>query len=294
MTLRLRAKKPIAQKSRFQAVIYANRGVGKSHFCCSLPNVYYIDTEGLEKYKHFVTMLGKNNSELVRLNDLNEIITELKALLSIKHDFKTVVIDSITFPFHLLANMEAERIAKKESSEGTDYGKNLAKSKRLTFEIGMLLTRLDMNVIVIAHEKTKFEKDKEIGKTSDVTDKMEYALGTVINLRRSGDKVTAIVEKSRYSELKSNEILDFTDGYQTLVQRFGENVFVDQAEVIELASREQIEELTRLLAVLHIPDEKIQKLKANAQAADFDQMSSKHIQSAIDFYQNQHLKAKGE
>lgn len=184
----LKAKRPVVQEERFKAVIYANRGVGKTHFCCSFPNTYYIDCEGLNSHPHFVDMLIKNESDLIRINELSDIIAEVKTLLSTKHDYKTLVIDSITFPFHLLSNFEAERLAKKAGGEGTEFGQNMAKAKRLIFELGMLLTRLDMNVLCTAHEKVKYEKGVEIGKVADCHEKLEYALGSVINLRRQGKK----------------------------------------------------------------------------------------------------------
>lgn len=280
----LRAKKPVLQESRFQALVYANRGVGKTHFCCSFPNSYYIDTEGLEKHKHMVKMLVDNGSHLVRLNDISEIVKEVKDLLSTKHEFKTIIIDSITFPFHFLANMEAERLAKasKGDDDGTSFGKNLAKAKRLTFELGMLLTRVDMNVIVTAHEKTKYEKNVEMGKVSDINDKMEYSLGSVINLKRMGDKVKAYIEKSRYPELKTFELIDFDDGYKTLCDRLGKKLFERDVNPEELATTEQIVEFNRLIEVLNVPDEMVQKYIINARSTTREQMNREIMQKTID------------
>lgn len=290
----LRAKKPVVQEARFQAVVYSNRGVGKTHFCCSFPNSYYIDTEGVEKFPHFVEMLKNNGSDLVRLNDISEIVKEVKELLSTKHDYKTIIIDSITFPFHLLANMEAERLAKYAKApddDGTGFGKNLAKAKRLTFELGMLLTRADMNCIITAHEKTKYEKNVEIGKTSDVNEKLEYSLGTVINLRRMGEKVKAYIEKSRYPELKTHEFIDFDNGYETLCDRLGKKLFEREVKPEDLATSEQITEFNRLIEVLNVPEEIVQKYIINARATTVDQMNKEIMQKTI-----QHLlnKVKGE
>lgn len=276
----LKAKQPIVKDSRFNAIVYANRGVGKTHFCCSFPNAYYIDTEGLENHEHFVEMLKSNGSRIIRINDISEIIKEVNELMSTKHPFKTIVIDSITFPFHLLANMEAERLSKN-GSEGTEYGANLAKAKRRTFELGMLLTRLDMNVIVTAHEKSKYEKNVEIGKVSDVNEKMEYALGTVINLRRIGEKVKAFIEKSRYPELKTFEMIDFNDGYKTLCHKLGKKLFEREVIPEELATKEQIEEFERLVKLLNVPEEIVQKYVMNANSTVVEQMNKEIMQKTI-------------
>lgn len=289
----LRAKEPIIQDARFQAVVYSNRGVGKTHFCCSFPKSYFIDTEGLEKYPHFVEILKHNGSEIIRLNDISEIIKEVKELMSTKHQFKTIIIDSITFPFHFLANMEAERLSKisKGDDDGTSFGKNLAKAKRLTFELGMLLSRTDMNCIVTAHEKVKYEKNIEIGKTSDVNDKLEYALGTVINLKRMGDRVKAYIEKSRYPQLKLFEMMDFDNGYHVLCDRLGRNLFERDVNPEELATLEQIIEFDRLIDILKIPPELVQKYIINARSTTKEQMNREIMQKTIDHLLN---KVKGE
>src|SRR5689334_14885326 len=104
----LRAKKPESTKTpRLKAMLYAGSGTGKTHFCCSFPDTYYIDSEGLEDYPHFVEMIRNNNGDLIYLTEITEIIKEVKELLSTKHTYKTLIIDSISFPIGWLAQMEA-------------------------------------------------------------------------------------------------------------------------------------------------------------------------------------------
>lgn len=278
----LKAKKPEFEPNRFRALLFGNAGSGKTHLCCSLPNTYFIDTEGVLKYKHFVSMLRDNNSAATSIYDISDIINEVKELMTVKHDYKTLVIDSITFPYALLANMEAERLCKKTpDKEGTEYGANLAKSKRLTFHLGMLLTRLDMNVIVTAHEKAKYEKNVEIGKDFDVNEKMSYALGTTMHLRLNGNSRVAFFEKSRYSELPNKGIIDFNDGYEVLKNRFGEDMFVRESSVEKFANKEQISELKKLISILNVPDETIQKWLTSAKSTSLEEMSAEQIGKCI-------------
>lgn len=289
---KLRAKPPVLEPNRFRALIYGDKGVGKTHFACSIPSVYYIDTEGVLKYEKFVDMLKKNKSFAIDLPELGEIINEVKALLTLKHDYKTLVIDSMTFPYALLANMEAERLVlKAPHTEGTEFGANLAKAKRLTFHLGMLLTRLDMNVIVTAHEKTKYEDNKEVGKVADINEKMGYALGTILHLRLAAESKKAFVEKTRYSELQSREILDFTDGYETIKTRFGEEIFLRESIVEQLATEEQIKEIRRLIDVLKTPEEVVNKWLIAAKSQTLEEMEAKKIQACIDSLQS---KIKGD
>lgn len=289
----LRAKKPEIKKPRLKTLLYAGEGAGKTYFCCSMPDTYYIDTENLEDYPQFVEMIKSNNGDLIYLPEISEIIAEVSTLLSTKHNYKTLVIDSISFPYAWLAQMEADRLQKKGANiEGTEFGANLAKAKRLTFQLGILLSRLDMNVIVTAHEKTKFEDNVEKGKTYDITDKMAYSLGSVWNLRLIGKSRKLFVKKSRYLELKNNEILDFENGYETLKEIFGEEIFTREAKEEILATTEQIEKFNHLTEVLQISEERINKLLTNAQATSIEEMSSEFIQKVINKMQKDILGEK--
>ncbi len=288
----LRAKPPVAKPTRLRALIYATKGVGKTHLCTSIPNTYYIDTEGLEDYPKFVKILKKNNGEIIRLNEFSEIIDEVKELITIKHNYKTLVIDSVSFPYGFLANLEAERLSKKDlSKEGTEYGANLAKAKRLTFHLGMLLTRLDMNIIVTAHEKAKFQDGKEIGSAPDINEKMEYALGTVIRFKMFGKQRKAFVEKTRYenNELESGEIIDFPDdkGYEIFKDRFGEEVFSRETITETLADKEQIKEFNRLKDLLKISDEITDKWFIKFNSTEAAELNTSDIQKCIDKMKSQ-------
>jgi hypothetical protein len=285
----LRATKPTLEANRFRALIYGNKGTGKTHFAVSLPNVYFIDTEGVLKYKKFVEMLQKNNSDTIALYELTEIIKEVKELLTVKHDFKTLVIDSITFPYNLLSHLEVERLVKKApNTEGTEFGANVAKAKRLTFHLGMLLTRLDMNVIVIAHEKSKFRDGKDAGLEPDVNEKMGYALGTQLHFRMQGSSRKAFVEKSRYDdhELKNLELLDFEDGYEVIKKRFGEDMFLRDSVIEILATEGQIKEVRRLQELLSYPEESLQKWLISKKAHALDEVNTKDIDKLIEHFKS--------
>lgn len=283
----LRAKKPIVKEPRLKALLYADKGAGKTHLCCSFPDTYYIDTEGVEDYPHFVSMINKNNGDLVCLNDLQEIIKEVQELINTKHTYKTLVIDSISFPSGWIAQMEVDRLIKKSpNTEGTEFGANLAKAKRLIFQLGILLSRLDMNILVVAHEKTRFSDNKEIGKTYDISDKMAYSLGAVWNLRLQGKSRKLFVEKSRYTEMHTGDLIDFDNGYEIIRGLFGEDIFKRESKSEELATPEQIKEYKHLLLILNVPEETSQKWLRSAKAQEVEEMSKEFIQKAIEHLQS--------
>lgn len=279
----LRAKKPEAQPNRFRAVIFGAPSAGKSHFVTNLPDVYYIDTENLQKYKKFREMLDKNGGHIVSLNDMNDIINEVKELLSTKHNYKTLVIDSISVPCGHLANLEVERLvrASTRAIEGTEFGSNVAKPKRLTYHLGMLLARLDMNVIITAHEKSKYEGDKEVGKMPDVSDKLAYLLGTTIHIQNAGGKRIGRVIKSRYTELQDGETINLDNGYETLKSRFGEEVFLRESVLEKLSTKEQLLEISRLSSLRRIPEETQQKWLTKFSANSFQEISEINAQKII-------------
>lgn len=283
----LKAKKPEVTNARFKALIYANTGVGKTHFCCSFPSVYYIDSENLTDYPHLVKMIIDNDGDHALIRELTDIIKEVKELLSVKHKYKTLVIDSLSFPCGLLANLEAERLAAKSAgSEGTEFGANLAKAKRMTLHLGILLSRLDMNVIVTAHEKTRYISGAEVGKTYDINEKMAYSLGTVLNLRQQGNSKKAFVEKSRYPQMKLGELIDFQDGYETISKIFGDEVFQNESKSEVLATSDQITEVKRLLQVLSITDDIVQKILIKGQAQAWEEMNGENVQKCIDNFKS--------
>lgn len=270
----LKARKPkITDKPRLKALVYSGAGVGKTHFCCSFPDAYYIDTEGLEDFPQFVKMLHDRNSDLVYLTELTDIINEVKELISSKHNYKTLIIDSISFPYGWLSQMEAERLQRKSpNTEGTEFGANMAKAKRLTYQLGILLSMIDMNVIVVSHEKVKYAAGEEIGKTYDITDKMAYSLGSVWHLRLQGKNRKLFIEKSRYEELKTNESIDFNEGYECIKNLFGEDIFKRESKIIELSTPEQIMQFNKLSGLLGVTDEQIQLRLRSAKAESLESL----------------------
>lgn len=279
---KLRAQKPEVTSPRLKTLIYADKGAGKTHFCCSIPETYYIDSEGLRDYPKFVKMIRDNNSVLLYLTEMSEMIEEVRSLLSVEHNYKTLVIDSISFPYAWVCQLEAERLQKKPGKEGTEFAANTSKAKRLIFQLGILLSRLDMNVFVISHEKTKYVGGEEQGKTFDIYDKMAYSLGSAWNLRLLGDTRKLFVEKTRYDELKQWDLLDFDDGYGVIKKLFGEDLFIRKSAIEELATSEQVETFNRLTTILNVSEEILQKWLIKAQSTSPSDMSTANIQKYID------------
>src|SRR5438067_5561482 len=90
----LRAKKPEAVTKRLKLFMFGPAGVGKTTAAIQFPKSYIIDCErGTENYDKLITESG---SVVFQTTDIHDVITEVKSLLTEKHDFRTLVIDPIT------------------------------------------------------------------------------------------------------------------------------------------------------------------------------------------------------
>lgn len=274
--LALRGKKPEIKPQRFKALIFGREGSGKSHFVCDIPDAYIIDTEGLSQYKKFVKKIHATNSVVAEIKELEDIIKEVKTLSSTKHSYKTVIIDSASPPYNWLCNLEAERL-KRDGTEGVEFGKNTAKPKRLMMHLGLMLERLDMNVIVTSHETGWYIENVEVGKKSDVPDKIAHLLGASLHIEKLGttDVRKLRVRKSRYDELPDNKYIDF-NGYETIKELFGENIFLTESVPQELANQEQLTELKYLLGVLNVSEETIQKHLLKSKSTAFSELPKEY------------------
>src|SRR5688500_5217224 len=90
----LRAKKPEAVIKRLKLFMFGPAGGGQTTADIQFPNSYIIDAErGAENYDKIITASG---SVVFRTTDIQDVIQEVKSLLTVKHDYRTLVIDPIT------------------------------------------------------------------------------------------------------------------------------------------------------------------------------------------------------
>lgn len=271
-----------AQQERFKCVLYGDKGSGKSWFAYSFPDALVIDTENIISYSKFKSRLQENNGGYIAANtleEMKEIIVEL-----FKNDglYKTLVIDSISVPYHDMCNREIDRL-KKGGSEGTEFARHTTKAKRILFDIGQLLKRIDMNVILIAHQKDKYEGDAHIGYTSDIPDKVAYDLGCEIEAQRRGSSFKGVVKKSRYSGIlkpASTFDLEFAGNENA----FGYNKKAKKINNEKLATQEQIEKLKNHLEFYNVKREAIDAQLRKCKASCFEEVSAELMGRWIDFY----------
>lgn len=278
-----------AEPSKPKILIYGKPGVGKTWSSLDFPNVYYIDTEGGADLEHYTNKLKASGGMYLGVEqgslDFDTVLEQLQALATEDHTYKTVVIDSITKLFNLEVTKEGERLGDKNAF-GADKKPAIAHMRKLV----SWLTRLDMNVILIAHEKPQWGIDakgerSEIGTTFDCWDKLEYELHLCLNIIKNGESRKARVRKSRLMGFADNAV--FPWAYAEFAQRYGKDVIEKKPSTLILATAEQLAEVTRLLGIVKLSDTDKQDKWIAENAALFAEVESEKMQNIIN-----HLKGK--
>lgn len=282
---KLKAKNPLTvEPTKPKFVIYSASGVGKTWFGLSFPKVYYIDTEGGASRAHYMERLSKAGGQYLGVEegalDFEVVIEQMKALATENHGFKTVVIDSISKLFNSAIASEAERLGDKNVF-GADKKPAIAYMRRLIACLG----RLDMNVILIAHEKVEWGQDAkgdrvELGKVPDCWDKLIYELDLAFHCQKRGASRVAVVKKSRLLGFPEGESfpLEFSD----FSERYGKDVIQKPASIIELAKSEQVAEINRLVDLLKLDKATTDKWLEKANAESFSEFNQEQAAKIIE------------
>ncbi len=224
MSAQLRGRPVTECNQRLKLFLFAESGCGKSYFCTQFPKAYYIDCEGRIKRQLYVDHLNKNDSVVWQTDKFDDLLVEVKTLASVKHNYQTLVIDSIT-PIYtkLLDDCHANLLKlgrKLRFSE--EYQEANKRFKKLTD----LLRVLDMNVIVTAHSKDKWEDDKANGTTFDAYKKFDYYFEVVMEAKLEKDPkkdmtyYKAIIKKSTIVSLQPNHKINFSyEGFKRLYDK---------------------------------------------------------------------------
>lgn len=286
---RLKAVDPkAAEPSKPKILIFGKPGVGKTWTSLDFPNVYYIDTEGGADLQHYTDKLKASGGMYLGPDEgslsFDTVLEQLQALATEEHQFKTVVIDSISKLFNLEVSREGERLGDKNAF-GADKKPAIANMRKLV----SWLSRMDMNVILIAHEKPLWGIDakgerSEIGTTFDCWDKLEYELHLCLNIFKAGASHKARVRKSRLTGFPDATVFDWS--YPSFAERYGKDVIEKAVTQLALATPEQIAEVNRLLGIVKLSESAQDKWIEDNKSA-LSEVESEKMDKIIN-----HLKAK--
>lgn len=272
-----------ARPPKAKTLIYGKPAVGKSWAALDFPSVYYIDTEGGASLSHYTDKLDAGGGVYLGpdqgATDFAAIIGQVKALATERHGFRTLVIDSISKVYAMAISCEAERLGAANAF-GADKKPAVAHMRSLV----AALMRLDMNVLLIAHEKDVWEKNSKgvqevVGATFDCWEKLEYELDLVLRITKQGNGRYATVHKSRLLGFPDNDRLRWS--YDDFAERYGRDVIEAAAAPIVLATAEQVAEAKRLLDVVKMPDGWLEKGLSSAGVDTIEELDTDRIAKLI-------------
>ncbi len=284
---KLKAKPPEnIKREKPKVIVFGKAGAGKTWASLDFPNVYYIDTEGGATESQYVAKLKKSGGVYLGKKDGSQdfetIIEQVKALATEKHNYKTLVIDSLSNVFDIEVTKELERLtlAKTKIEFSIEKKPAVKFSKRL---VGWL-EQLDMNVILICHSADEYEsvngKNEKVGETYDGWKKLEYLLQLCLHVTKQGDSRKARVRKTRIAGFKDNEVINWS--YEEFANRLGRDLLESEAKPVVLITPEQIAEITRLLSVVKLgdsaADKRIEDIREN-----LDEIDTEKAQNVITY-----------
>jgi RecA-family ATPase len=286
---KLKARKPEeVTQGKAKGLLYGESGVGKTWFSLSFPSPYYIDTEGGADGKQYQRRLkdaggaymGPEDGSL----DLSCIIQEMQTLATEKHQYKTLVIDSITKVYQTCIANEAERLGDKDVF-GASKKPAIAQMRRMV----NWCMKLDMNIWFIAHETSEWGKNdstgqrEEIGKIPDVWDKLIYELDLGLRIFRIGKEYPprAYVKKTRLEGFPDREV--FSLDYTEFSKRYGKDSIESETTQIVLAEEKQISEILRLISILNVSPEETEKVLTRAGASSWDELSINQADKTLEW-----------
>jgi hypothetical protein len=281
----LRGKPPEAIQKRLKALFYGPAGVGKTMAAIQFPAPYLIDTERGAENAGYVAALKAAGGAYWFTVDADEMIEEVRNLLSTKHKYRTLVIDPLTVLYNDLLDKSSASLATKDDPTGTAFGRHKGPADKKVKHLLSLLLRLDMNVVITSHAKTKWEKNgKEIvdaGQTFDCYAKLDYLFDLAFEVQFRGKDRVGIVRKSRLDAFPLGDVFPF--GYDEIAARYGRDVLERDAKPEALGSPEQIATLVSLLDARKDGDELREKWLSKAGAEAFDEMPSDAIEKCIHY-----------
>jgi AAA domain-containing protein len=283
----LKAKKPEVKEKRLKLFLFGPPGSRKTTSALQFPKSVLIDMErGSEQYTKTIEKAG---SIVLDTNNPEEVVAEVRSLLTEKHSYRTLILDPMTIYYEGVQEKWSrtfERYAKTDKEkELQDFGMRYWGRVKGEYK-GFLrmLKQLDMNIIVTSHQKDIYGPNMQkvgIGPESMKGD--NYFFDYVFSLNVVGGKAIAHTEKQRCEPLEPPKFPeDFEWSYANFLKFYGREIIEREAVEVPLASPEQVAEITRLLDIVKVNEEDVTKLFTKHDVDAWDELTAEAIQKYID------------
>lgn len=274
----LKAKSPtLVKPSKPKFILSGKSGVGKTFYMLDFEKPYVIDVEGgatepqyVEKMKAVgAGYMGKDEGS----QDFKTVIDQLKELATTQHDYKTLVIDSFSKLYNLTAAIAEETV-------GSTYAADKKEAQKPTRQLQIWMDRLDMTIALVCHSKDEWSKGQPTGSTTfDGWQKLEYDLNLWLEMVMTGRQRSVVVRKSRLAGFTLGN--SYPADYPTFAKLYGKDVLSKVSEPVVLATKDQIDEVKRLVDVFNISEEDQKKGLKKYDVDDFSDLSAEQITQMI-------------
>lgn len=287
MASKLKGIKPEAvTPAKPKILIFGKPKTGKTQTSCDFPKVYYIDVERGADFNEYRKRLAAAGGAYFGpeqgSRDAKALLEEIDALATEDHDYRTVVIDSLSYLVDMLTVNEEERL--KKAGIPLAFGNEKKESARFQRQLRNRLEKLDMNVILICHEKDLWAKGEVTGTTFDAMPKWLHDLSFGFRITKFGTGPKALYEAT---VVATRDQTKFTDGetfewsYKAFAEHFGRDVIEAKGKKFEPITKTELELLMKLLALLNIPTEEIERMLNKVSADELSELSREHAQKWI-------------
>lgn len=190
----------VLKKKYLKIYLYGDSGVGKTWFGLGFPNPALIDLEGGADFYSDVFKFS-----VLDTKSFKDTLKAVEFLETGKHEYKTVIVDPVTIVYEALQEGRMEyKLSKKNkdiSGDNIDFnGLDWGQMKRFYKVLMNKLVNLPMHLVLIAREKDKYAKGKEmviIGTQGDAEKSTPYATDIRFRLTSCNNKRIGIIEKDR-------------------------------------------------------------------------------------------------
>lgn len=283
----LRGVKPEEKQKRLKMFVYGPAGVGKTTCAIKFPNAYLIDTEGGADW--YAKTINKSQSAIFQSNNFDDVVKEVKELLTTQHDYRTLIIDPITQLYNSVQEKWTnvfETYAKTEKEkELQDFGMRFWSKVKSEFKgLQRQLIAIDMNLIVTAHQKDQYGANmSKIGVTWDSMKGDDYLFDLVFRLEKRDKKLIAVTIKERAEVGEQKFPEEFEWSYENFCKFYGADIIQKESKPVALIKPDQVARIKALIEVVRVTNEEVVSWWNKADVSSWEEMTEDYGAKVIKF-----------